>query len=106
MPNPSSNGAKTLNVLVLPPPSLCRKLFSPTSEARLGQLANRVDFNPDERDWSSDELAQRIGEFDVLVTGWRSPKLTAAVPATMALIYGLTFDQPRPGFSAVAEVTR
>jgi len=66
-------------VLVLPPPSLCRKLLSPASEARLGQLAARVDFNPDERDWSSDELAERIGAFDVLVTGWRSPKLTGEV---------------------------
>ena len=79
MHKPSSNGAKTLNVLVLPPPSLCRKLFSTAAELRLRQLANRVEFNPEERDWSSDELAHRIGPFDVLVTGWRSPKLTREV---------------------------
>ena len=79
MPDPSSNGSKTLHVLVLPPPTLLRKLFTPEAEARLRQVAARVELNGDERDWSSGELARRIGQFDVVVTGWRSPKFTADV---------------------------
>ena len=81
MPNPSSNGAKTLGVLVLPPPPLYRKLFSPDADARLRQVAQRVEFNDAEHDWSSDELAQRIGDFDVVVTGWRTPRFSDDVLA-------------------------
>ena len=79
MPDPSSNGSKSLHVLVLPPPSLCRKLFAPEAEARLRQVALCVELNGEERDWTSGELARRIGEFDVVVTGWRSPKFTTEV---------------------------
>ena len=76
MSHPSSNGSAALSVLVLPPPTLYRKLFTPEAEARLRQVAARVELNADERDWSSGELARRVGEFDVVVTGWRSPRFT------------------------------
>ena len=68
------------NILVLPPPSLYRKLFSPSSDARLRALGT-VTFNSEERDLTSADLASRMGEIDVLVTGWRSPKLTDSVIA-------------------------
>jgi phosphoglycerate dehydrogenase-like enzyme len=80
--HPGSNGSPAaLSVLVLPPPSLYRKLFSPQSEARLRAVAGRLEVNGEDRDVSSAELARRIGEFDVLVTGWRSPRLDAGVLA-------------------------
>jgi phosphoglycerate dehydrogenase-like enzyme len=58
---------------------LYRKLFSTECDARLRELASFVRFNPEERDWSSDELARQIGDFDVVITGWRSPRFTSAV---------------------------
>lgn len=68
-------------ILVLPPPSLYRKLFSTGADAHLRELARSVVFNVEERDWTSEKLAARIGEFDVVITGWRSPKFTADVIA-------------------------
>jgi phosphoglycerate dehydrogenase-like enzyme len=73
------NGSGGPSVLVVPPPSLYRKLFSAESDARLRELASFVRFNHEERDWNSEELARRIGEFDVVITGWRSPRFTSAV---------------------------
>jgi phosphoglycerate dehydrogenase-like enzyme len=83
VPNPSSsNGSTALRVLVLPPPTLYRKLFSPDADARLRQVATHLEINGDERDWTSSDLARRIGDFDVVVTGWRSPRLTDEVLRT------------------------
>src|SRR5438874_2126599 len=65
-------------ILVIPKPSLYRQLFAADSDAALRQLG-RVTFNTEERDWTSGELAERIGEFDVVVTSWRSPKFTEEV---------------------------
>jgi phosphoglycerate dehydrogenase-like enzyme len=45
----------------------------------LRELASFVRFNQEERDWSSEELARQIGGFDVVITGWRSPRFTSAV---------------------------
>src|SRR3954470_21278133 len=67
-------------ILVLPKPSLYRMLFSPESDQRLRRLGD-VEIPREERDMSSDELAERIGGFDVVVSGWRSPKFTDAVLA-------------------------
>lgn len=67
-------------ILVLLRPSLYRQLFSPASDARLRGLGEVV-FNEHEQEVTSEELAERIGGFDVLVTGWRSPRLTEAVCA-------------------------
>src|SRR5438067_874739 len=68
------------NILVLPKPSLYRQLFSRESDTALRGLG-RVEFHDAERDLSSHELAERIGEFNVVVTGWRSPKFTDEVLA-------------------------
>src|SRR5256885_9333277 len=68
------------NILVLPKPSLYRQLFSRESDTALRGLG-RVEFHDAERDLSSHELAERIGEFEVVVTGWRSPKFPDEVLA-------------------------
>jgi phosphoglycerate dehydrogenase-like enzyme len=65
-------------ILVLPKPSLYRQLFAPEVDAQLRQLG-RVTFQTEERDLTSEELAAQIGEFDVVITGWRSPKFTEQV---------------------------
>src|SRR5688500_2197086 len=64
MPQPSRS-----QILVLPPPSLYRKLFSPSTDARLRGLGD-VTFNADERDLASNDLLDRVANVDVLVTGW------------------------------------
>ncbi|MDB5326175.1 MAG: hypothetical protein JWM57_1744 [Phycisphaerales bacterium] len=66
------------NVLLLPPPTLYRKLFSAESERRLHELA-AVTKNDQERNLTSAELAQRIGDADVVITGWGSPRFTDEV---------------------------
>src|SRR5881275_2067126 len=68
------------NILVLPRPSLYRQLFSPETDARLKQLG-RVTFNEQERDWTSEQLAEEIGNYDVVITSWRSPRFTDEVLA-------------------------
>ncbi|MCC6454103.1 MAG: hydroxyacid dehydrogenase [Caldilineaceae bacterium] len=67
-------------VLVTIPPSLYQQLFSPAAQARLQEVA-RVSFNQGERNWTSEELAQRIGGFDAVITGWGTPTFTAQVLA-------------------------
>ena len=67
-------------ILVLPPPSLYRKLFSPSTDARLRGLGD-VTFNTQEADLTSNDLLDRVANVDVLVTGWRSPAITDAVIA-------------------------
>jgi phosphoglycerate dehydrogenase-like enzyme len=78
VPHPSSNGSAP-GVLVLLPPTLYRTLFSPEADARLRHVSARLELNVEERDWSSGELARRVSDFDVVVTGWRSPRFTADV---------------------------
>jgi phosphoglycerate dehydrogenase-like enzyme len=68
------------HILVLPPPSLYRKLFSPETDARLRELGT-ITYNGDERDLTSADLAMRIGPADVCITGWRCPKFTDEVLA-------------------------
>lgn len=52
-----------------------RKLFSDAADARLRGLG-RVTFNEGDADWTADDVRQRISNVDVLVTGWRTPRLT------------------------------
>ena len=59
------------DILVLPKPSLYRQLFSPAADAILKSLG-KVVFHSEERDLASRELAERIGEFDIVITGWQS----------------------------------
>src|SRR5262245_6430073 len=66
------------DILVLPKPSLYRDLFAPEIDQRLRALGN-ADFYGSEREMTSAELAERIGGYDVVVTGWRVPRFTDAV---------------------------
>jgi phosphoglycerate dehydrogenase-like enzyme len=52
-----------------------RKLFSPDADERLRSLG-RVHFNESDADWTPDELRRRLAEADVMISGWRTPKLT------------------------------
>src|SRR5438874_4348119 len=65
-------------ILVLPKPSLYRMLFSRESDSRLRGLG-RAKFHDNERDLSSDQLADLIHGVDIVVTGWRAPKFTEQV---------------------------
>jgi phosphoglycerate dehydrogenase-like enzyme len=65
-------------LLVVPPAPLYRKLFSSAADERLRSLGT-VHFNESDRDWSADELRARVADADVLVTGWRTPRLGDAI---------------------------
>ncbi len=66
------------NVLVLPGPTLYHRLFNAETDARLRNLAE-VTFNDRDENWTSQELAGRIGPYDGLVTCWGSPPITEEV---------------------------
>lgn len=65
-------------VLILPKPSLYHELFAPEADTALRDLAD-VTFNPDERTWSAAEVAEVIGDYDAVVTGWGSPAFDEAI---------------------------
>jgi phosphoglycerate dehydrogenase-like enzyme len=67
-------------ILVLPAPLLYNRLFSPEDTAVL-QAIGEVTLNPEERNWSSAELAQKIPGYDIVITGWGSPIFTEEVMA-------------------------
>lgn len=75
----SSNGTRP-RVLSLVGPKLRAELFTPEAEAALNDVADVTWVETDDR-WTSDQLAQKIGGYDALVTGWGSPKLTPEVLA-------------------------
>ena len=68
------------NVLVSITPSLYQQLFTEATQTRLHELAN-VSFNESERNWTSTELAQRIGGHDAVITGWGTPTIDEGVMA-------------------------
>jgi len=65
-------------VLVLPPPSLYQVLFSRETQERLSRFA-RVTRNEQDKNLSSEELAQIIESFDGAITSWGSPRFTDEV---------------------------
>ena len=65
-------------VLVLPGPTLYSRLFVPEVDARLRDLAE-VTFNESDTNWTSEQLAGAIGDYDGLVTCWGSPLITEEV---------------------------
>jgi phosphoglycerate dehydrogenase-like enzyme len=67
-------------VLVLPGPTLYRRLFFPDVDAQLRAFAD-VTFNNSDENWSSERLAREIGPYDGLVTCWGSPEITPEVLA-------------------------
>ena len=62
-------------ILVLPQPGLYAELFSEAAGAQLHSLGE-VTRNPESRNWDSAELASKIGGYDVVVTGWGTPRFT------------------------------
>lgn len=69
-----------MKILLLPPPSLRANLFAPEVEARLNALGD-VTAYPEERNYSSPELAEMISGFDACLTSWGSPAFTPEVVA-------------------------
>src|SRR5690349_21526683 len=62
-------------ILVVPPTHLYKKLFSDEADGRLLRLGVVVR-NDTDADWTADDLRQRIRDATVLVTGWRTPRLS------------------------------
>jgi len=69
-----------LKVLVLPPKSLYRILFSKDTEKRLSEFAEVIRNEKDEN-LSTEELTQIIEDFDGAITSWGSPRFTEEVVA-------------------------
>jgi phosphoglycerate dehydrogenase-like enzyme len=67
-------------ILVLPQPGLYTELFSPAADAQLHGLGD-VTRNSESRNWDSDELASKIGEYDIIMTGWGTSRFTDEVLA-------------------------
>ena len=66
---------KKPTILVVPSIPLFKKLFSDEADARLRALGTIIR-NESETDWTADDLRQRISAADILVTSWRTPRLT------------------------------
>ncbi len=64
-----------LRLLYLPSPSHTELAFTPGWWERLNRLVQVVEWAPDVP-CTSEQLAERIGEVEVLVTAWGSPRLT------------------------------
>ena len=65
-------------ILILLRPSLYIELFSPESDQILHTLGELV-FHTTETNLTSSQLAQRIGGFDAIITGWGTPEFTDEV---------------------------
>ncbi|MFN8496000.1 MAG: hydroxyacid dehydrogenase [Caldilineaceae bacterium] len=66
------------NIYVLLRPTLYQELFSHEADRTLRTLG-QLTFHPNESNLSSAELAQRIGPFDAIITGWGTPEFTDEV---------------------------
>lgn len=60
--------------LVLLPPSLYRLLFDECADRDLRRIAD-LTFQSEERRLNSEELAQRLPDQEIVVTGWGTPRL-------------------------------
>jgi len=67
-----------MRILALPSPSLRERLFAPEVEKRLRALGD-LTLNPEERNYSREELAEMIPGFDAAITSWGSPHFTPEV---------------------------
>ncbi len=65
-------------IFVLLRPSLYTELFSPQSDQTL-RTVGEVVFHEAESNLTSTQLAQRIGGFDAIITGWGTPEFTNEV---------------------------
>lgn len=66
------------SILILLPPSLYDVIFSPQAQARLAEIGE-LTRNQGAGSWTAQELAQRIGDIDAVITGWGSPTFTDEV---------------------------
>jgi len=73
-----STAVSTPSILVQLRPSLYEQLFPPSTDRSLRDLG-KVLFYDQERNPTSTELAQRIAGFDVILTGWGTPRFTDEV---------------------------
>lgn len=62
-------------ILVLTPPTLYSTLFAADADAHLRDVAH-VTWNEGPENWSAAELAQKIPDYDAVITGWGSPTFT------------------------------
>lgn len=67
-----------MKVLVLPSPSLRERLFAPEVEERLRALGD-LTLNPEEKNYSKEELADLVPGHDAVITSWGSPQFTPEV---------------------------
>jgi phosphoglycerate dehydrogenase-like enzyme len=70
----------TPRILVLLPPSLYARLFTPETNLALRGLGD-VIFNEREENLTSTEFAAIVGDYDAVVTSWGSPRFTDEVLA-------------------------
>ncbi len=75
----SSNGIRP-RVLSLVGPALRAELFDADAETALKAVAD-VDWVESDDRWTAEQLAEKIGGYDALITGWGSPKMTPEVMA-------------------------
>jgi len=68
---------KRPKILYVPPPAHTARVFRPETYERLCRRFEVTASRADER-WTSEMLAQRIRDYDAVVTGWGSPAFTAA----------------------------
>jgi len=66
-------------VLYIPTPSHTRKVFRPETFERFKSIFEEVKVNEEDRNYTSERLAEEIAGYDALVTGWGSPKITPQV---------------------------
>lgn len=64
-------------------PDLKKTLFSPQAIRKL-QSVSQVDWVPEGRMFTSDDLSAQISPYDVVITSWGSPQITAEVLAKSA----------------------
>lgn len=65
-------------VLALPGPMRRAEMFTPAAERALNEIAD-VIWNDSDENWTSPQLAAVIPEYDGLITGWGSPRITPEV---------------------------
>ncbi len=67
-----------MKILVLPPPALRERLFAPEVEERLRAVGD-LTLNPEERNYTKEELADIVPGHDAAITSWGSPQFAPEV---------------------------
>jgi phosphoglycerate dehydrogenase-like enzyme len=72
------NAMSRLRVLVTVPQPLRGHILTPETLAKLESFAD-VTMNEDGRNWSAEELADKVPGFEVMIASWGLPRLTEKV---------------------------